>query len=103
MTNDIENHMVLPVADPESEPEARLEPDEDETRQQECDDRRGSLDARLGMAIRHIVDHSYFDKPDLIQLLKDVQKERTEMRDRFDEINIGLTKLLETPLIKRQA
>jgi len=87
----------------DAEPEVRPEPDEDETRQQECDDKRGSLDARLGMAIRHIAEHSYFDKPDLIQLLKDVQKERMEMKDRFDDISDGLDRLLDTSLLKRQA
>ena len=73
-------------------------------------EQRGSLDARLSMTIRQIVKSRYFDQQDLIKLLKDLQRERRDMKVLFDSIvqdcrhiDEGLQALKSSPMAKRQA
>lgn len=81
---DLENHMVLPHADPDDDlPNREIDEDEayERARQAEIDDaghekifvrdERARLRARLRLAIRHQTYHSYYDHADMLQLLKD--------------------------------
>lgn len=97
--NDIENHMLGPDL---SRPTAKDEDRSDELRQQETDD-YGSLTARLAMTIRHIAAHASFDQRDLIQLLKDLQRDRADLKLRLDDINQRLDKIMQSPVFRSQA
>ena len=80
MNNDLENHMVLPVADPEDEPEL-VEQDIDAVHDMIAqhwidadNEERKALLLHLGLAINHIATHASFDQLALIQLLKRTRK-----------------------------
>lgn len=76
----LENHMVLD--EPEPAPEIDGDALHDEQRQNEVDAealgrqaRRAELRFRISLCISHLTRTNAFDKQDLVQLLKDVNKE----------------------------
>ncbi len=57
------------------ESDGTYEPTEDETMELEREERRHDVAYRVSRMIEHLTRHNWFDKQDLIQLLKDVKRE----------------------------
>lgn len=81
MIEDLENHMVLPHADPGEGTSTTVDEDRecDELRERiirrEPIDESAALRARVRMTLNHFSQTNWLDKQELVQLLKDVCKE----------------------------